>query len=85
MAIKVNARKNSWWWKWFHPCEFEFVEDIHFWIRQLHLHRKDSHTNWYEYSHRVMKCKHCGKVKNITYTNATLPIGGRNVFIGTIH
>lgn len=82
MAIKVNARKGSLWWRWFHKCEFKFVEDVHFWSRQLHMNGNTS--KWYEYSHRVVKCSHCGKVKTITYDNGILPIGGRDVIFQKI-
>lgn len=81
MAIKVNARKDSWWWKWFHTCEFEFVEEVHYWIRQVYLN--NNYADWYEHSNRVERCKHCGKVVKTKHRDIVLPVGGRNVVIKT--
>lgn len=88
MAIKVNARKNSWWWKWFHTCEFELVEEVHYWLHECkrgHPRYPNAFNRWYQYTIEVSKCKHCHKINKRKYDNIVLPRGGRDACSGTIY
>lgn len=88
MPIVVNTRKKGLIWKIFHTCEFEFVEDVHFWeheCKRSHPKYPTVFNRWYLFSHNITKCKHCGKIKKRKFDNIVLPIGGRDVCYRTTY
>ena len=88
MTIHINTRKKGLIWRLFHTCEFERIEEVHYWEHECkrgHPNYPKAFNRWYLFSYDIGKCKHCGKIRERKFDNIVLPIGGRDVCYRTIY